>query len=339
MRYKEFLAKLNKGKISPVYIFEGKENYLKKEAVQKLRRELVPKSEDFNFQILNATSHTAKDILGAAYQLPFNSKWNLLVVEEANKLSSRDENMIIDYLKEPVNSTCLVLLGEKFDNKSKLYNFLKRKNKVVFFYPLTEIEVINWIKDKVEGGEKTITDEAAFELYKRVGEDLFLLQNEIAKLLSFVHPESCIKQSHVIQLAGESVQENIFGFLEAFREKNLPVALRILSRLFLQGEKHLVVGSMLGREVRVLFSLKLAGPKLTPHQACSFIFKRRTGYTSFFLKKAKNYIEAAEKFTIPELLFAQRRILNMEYSIKKGREEADIAIQKAVIDILSYPSS
>lgn len=335
MRYQEFPARIKKGKISPCYLFEGEEDYLKKEAVQKLKTELTPRNQDFNFQRLNATSHTGRDILEAASQLPFNNKWYLLVVEEAQKLSSKDKKMIADYLEKPVGSTCLVLIGEKFNHQSKLYNFFKKKDSIVLFYPLTEKKALSWIEDRVKKGGKTITGEAMVELYKRTGGNLFLLQSEIDKLLSFVHPEGCIKESNVIKIAGGGAQESIFDFLQALRRKNLPLALHMLGRLFLQGEKPLVVNRMLAREIRILFSLKLAGPQITPSQACPYIFKRRRRYTGFFLRKAKDYIKATKKFTIPQLLFAQQRILHTEYSIKRGREEADIAIQKTIIDILS----
>lgn len=335
MRYKDFLARIEKGNISPFYLFEGEEDYLKKEALQKLKKKLIPCNEDFNFQVLNATSHKGRDILEAASQLPFNSKWYLLVVEEAEKLSSRDERMITNYLKKSVDSTCLVLMGKKFNPRSEVYNFFKKKGGLVLFYPLKQTEALDWIKDRVKEGGKAINDEAAFELYKRTGGNLFLIQSEIDKLLSFVHPENFIKKAQVIKLAGENTQENIFDFLQAFREKNLCLTLHKLNRLFLQGEKPLMVNAMLTREVRILFSLKLAEEKLTPSRACSYIFKGRARYSGFFLKKAKSYIEAAKKFAIPQLLFAQQKILNTEYSIKRGREEAEVAIQKAVIEILS----
>ncbi|RLE10916.1 hypothetical protein DRJ04_08955, partial [Candidatus Aerophobetes bacterium] len=119
--------------------FEGEEKYLKREALQKLKAELISGNEDFNYQLLTPTSYTGREILELACQLPFNNRWQLLVVEEADRLTLKDEKIIMDYLKNPVNSTCLVLVGERFNPQSRLYKFFKEKDKLVIFYLLREM--------------------------------------------------------------------------------------------------------------------------------------------------------------------------------------------------------
>ena len=336
MTYKKFLTQIKRKNISPFYLFEGEEKYLKREALQKLKAELISGNEDFNYQLLTPTSYTGREILELACQLPFNNRWQLLVVEEADRLTLKDEKIIMDYLKNPVNSTCLVLVGERFNPQSRLYKFFKEKDKLVIFYPLREMEAIEWIKNEVKEKGKTITDEAALELYRRCGGNLFLLRGEIDKLICFVHPQGCIEELHVIQLAGENPQESIFDFLYAFRQKDLSLAIHLLNRLFMQGEEPLAINAMLTREVRILLWLKLEGERITPSRASKYIFKGKTSYSDFFLKKAKEYIKASKKFTLAQLLFAQERLLDTEFYIKKGREKPDIAIQRAVIDILSH---
>ncbi|RLE14658.1 DNA polymerase III subunit delta, partial [Candidatus Aerophobetes bacterium] len=40
MTYKKFLTQIKRKNISPFYLFEGEERYLKREALQKLKAEL-----------------------------------------------------------------------------------------------------------------------------------------------------------------------------------------------------------------------------------------------------------------------------------------------------------
>ena len=338
MTYRQFLIQIERGQISPFYLFEGEEDYLKKEALENLKLKLISNNKDFDFQRINAAFYSGREILELACQLPFDNKWQIVVVEDAEKLDSKDEEIIRDYLKKPVNSTCMVLMGKKFNPQSRFYKFFKKEDKLVLFYSLREREALNWIKDKAKKEGKSITDEAAIELYKRVGGNIFLLQSEVDKLVSFSYPQNFIEKSHVTQLAGEYVQENIFDFLQAFKQKNSSLALHLLNRFFLQGKEPLIINNMLSREVRILLFLKLAGPKITTEKACSYIFKGKRQYSSFFLRKAKEYIEATTKFTVPQLIFAQQRVLNAEFSIKKGREKPDIAIQKALLSIIEKTS-
>ncbi|HHF98774.1 MAG TPA: hypothetical protein ENL39_04740 [Candidatus Aerophobetes bacterium] len=191
--------------------------------------------------------------------------------------------------------------------------------------------MIEWIREKVEDAGKIITEDAAFELYRRIGKDLFLLEGEIEKLVAFVHPSSCIESSHVRKITGERFQEDIFDFLDIFKKKDLPFALYRLNRLFLKGEDPLGIVSMLAREIRILLFLKFS-PNINPSQACQHIFKRHSG---FLLEKTKEYIDASTKFSLPWLFFAHQKILETELSIKKGKKEPTLALQQTVIDILS----
>lgn len=336
MNYKRFLQEIERGKIEFFYLFEGKEKYLKKEALKKLKEKLLePVSEDFNFQILDASQHTAKEIVEAAYQLPLNNKWQLIVVEKVEKLSSLDQEKIIDYLKEPVNSTCLIFSGEEINSESKLYQFFKERGKLVLFHPFGPKEAVTWIREKVARAGKKINFEAALMLAEYTEGDVFSLNNEVEKLTLFVHPKKLIEQSDVLQLLGETGNENIFTLLGAFRERNLRLCLQILDRLFFGGKEPLFIQSMLVREIRILLRLKLAGSEITPVQACEYIFKKRKNYTNFFLHKAKEYINAARLFTLPQLLFAQERILTAEFLIKKGKQQPETALQQAILDILT----
>ncbi|HDN84207.1 MAG TPA: hypothetical protein ENG47_00435, partial [Candidatus Aerophobetes bacterium] len=61
--------------MSPFYLSEGKENYLKKEALNKLKDKIIPRQyEDFNLHFMNANQFTGQEIVEAAYQIPFNNK-------------------------------------------------------------------------------------------------------------------------------------------------------------------------------------------------------------------------------------------------------------------------
>ena len=336
MNYAVFLQQIER-EISPFYIFEGKEEYLKKEALKKLNKKLItsPGTESFNFILLDALQNTSREIMEAAYQLPFNNKWMLVVVERADRLRSRDEEILLDYLKDPVSSTCIVFIGQKFNSQSKFYHFFRERRKIVSFNPLREKEAIRWILEKVKEQGKSISYEAAFLLAEKSRGDIFFLQNEINKLALFVHPETKIEQFHVLGLSGKGESEDIFNLLRAFRNKDLSLTLGILNKLFLQGEKPLLIESMLARELRILIRLKVAAQNITPRKACKFVFRKNSGFSDFHLSKAKEYMEAASSFSLSHLLFAQERILQAEFQIKKGRQQEEAALQQALIDILT----
>lgn len=337
MTYRQFMREVKRGQISPVYLFEGEEAYLKRTALQALKKRIIsPENEDFNYRHINATQCTGQQILESAYQIPFNSGWQLLVVSEAENLASKDKKQIINYVENPVDTTCMVFVGEKFDGRKKFYRAFKRKGKVVTFRPLREKEATSWIREKVEREGKSISGEAIFQLYEQTGGNLFSLQNEVDKLIAFIHPQTSIKEEHVLILSGMKAQKSIFDLIGSFREQNLSSAVNLLHHLLFQGEQPLIIHTMLVREVRILLRLKLAGSEISCQQACGYIFKPRSNYTGFFLQKAKQYMEAAQRFTLEHLLFAHQRVLSAELAMKKGRENMSTAIEREIVDILTY---
>lgn len=335
MTYRQFLKELERGNISPFYLFEGEENYLKREALGKLKDKIIADQyKDFNFHLINITQSTGREIVESAHQLPFNNKWQLIVVQEVENLKLDDEKIILRYLKNPLNLTCMVFVAEKIDARRRFYQFFKEKDKLVSFNPLKEKEALIWIKKRIKEEGKTISPEAALQLYHRSGGSVFLMQNEINKLICFVHPQDYIQESHIAQLCGENPQESIFSLTEAFRKRKLKSALQILNKLILHGKEPLLIHALLTREVRILLRIKLAGSKITPLQACSYIFKTKDSSNPFFLKKAREYIEAAKGFTKQQLFSAHQKMLDVEFLLKRGKK-GEITLQKVIVDILS----
>jgi len=338
MTYRDFQIQIRKGKIKPFYLFAGEEEYLKQEALQKLKEKIGISSEQLNFTRLNASSVKARDIIETAFQIPFGSKWQLLVVEEAERLKSKAKERIIQYLKKPVASTCIVFMMKEV-KRDGFSHFFKEKGAFIRFFPLRGKNLLSWIREKVEERGKSISEEALFELERRMGNDLYLLENEIEKLSSFIHPDPCIEKEHVILLCGETAGKSVFDFLAAFRARNLNLAVFLLQKLFEQGEEPLYINFMLVREIRYLLFMKLSSlkEKLDPLAVAKHLFPGRQENRDFYLKIAQSYIEATRLFSLKELILAQQKMLKAEYLLKTGESAPHLLIQKLVIEILSPP--
>ncbi|MBC7190522.1 DNA polymerase III subunit delta [Candidatus Aerophobetes bacterium] len=340
MTYRDFQVQIKKGKIKPFYLFAGEEEYLKQEALRKLKEKIGVSGEQLNFTRLNASSMKARDIIEAAFQIPFGSKWQLLVVEETERLKSRDKERLLEYLKKPVASTCIVFMIKEAKREDDFFHFFKKKGAFVRFFPLRGENLLNWIREKVEERGKSISEEALFELERRMGNNLYLLENEIEKLSSFIHPGSCIEKEHVILLCGETVGKSVFDFLAAFRARNLNLAVSLLQKLFEQGREPLYINFMLVREVRHLLFIKLSSlkEKLNLLSVAEHLFPAGQGTRDFYLKIAQSYIEATRLFSLKELILAQQKMLKAEYLLKTGESAPHLLIQKLVIEILSPPA-
>ncbi len=335
MKYKQFIAELEAGKITSVYLFEGEEGYLKEEALKNLKKRIIsPEYKEFNYERFSGANISASQIIESANTFPLQAKKRLVVVEEVDKLSDEDQRALGRYLDNPVGTTCLVCTGEKLDKRKRLYKTFLEKGKVVSFYPLWEGEVMAWIKGKIEKEGKRISSQALLYFKDRVGNDLRELNNEIEKLVLYTHPKRVIEKEDVEEAVGEGKGMGVFDLTRAVREKALSRALFILCRLLEKGEEPLRIHSLVTREMRILLKIKEKEGKISSQEACSVIFRPKSYYSQFYTNIAAEYIQAVRKFSLSQLVTAFKYLVETEASIKTGREEPAIAIERMILGIL-----
>ena len=335
MKYKQFIAELEAGKITSVYLFEGEEGYLKEKALKKLKKRIISSEyEEFNYERFSGANISASQIIESANTFPLQAKNRLVVVEEIDKLSDEAQRALGRYLDSPVGTTCLVCTGEKLDKRKRLYKTFLEKGKVVSFYPLWEGEVMAWIKGKIEKEGKRISSQALLCFKSRVGNDLRELNNEIEKLVLYTHPKRVIEKEDVEAAAGEGKGMGVFDLTRAVREKALSRALFILCRLLEKGEQPLRIHSLVTREMRILLRIKEKEGKISSQEACSIIFRPKSYYSQFYTNITAEYIQAVRKFNLSQLVAAFKYLVETEASIKTGKKEPAIAIEMMILRIL-----
>ena len=340
MKYREFMTELERGNVALAYLFEGEEDYLKKEALKRLKKKIIlPDYEDFNYERFSAESSSVGQIVESLSTLPLKGKWRLVVVEEVDKLSEKNQKIIAEYLANPVKTTCFVGIGGKVDKRKRLYKSFSIKGEIVSFYSLYDGEVVDWVKKRVEEEKKRISPSALFYLKERVGSNRRDLSNTVEKLLLYIHPRDVIEKEDVEEILGEGAGGGVFDLTKAIRERNLAGALSILAKLLERGEIPLKIHSLITREMRILLRVKEKDGKISSQEACTIIFGPRSYYPPFYTKIAGDYIRAARKFDFFDLITSYQYLVETEASIKTGREEPDSAIERMILHILHQPTN
>ncbi|GAF98222.1 unnamed protein product, partial [marine sediment metagenome] len=277
--YREFITELERGNVALAYLFEGEEDYLKKEALKRIKRKIIlPDYEDFNYERFSAESSSVGQIVESLSTLPLKGKWRMVVVEEVDKLSEKNQKIVAEYLDNPVKTTCFVAVGGKIDKRKKLYKDFLKKGKIVSFYSLYDGEVVDWVKKRVEEEKKRISPPALFCIKERVGSNRRDLDNTMEKLLLYVHPRKVIEKEDVEEVLGEGAGGGVFDLTKSIRERNLAGALSILAKLLERGEIPLKIHSLITREMRILLRIKEKGEKISSQEACTIIFGPRSYY-------------------------------------------------------------
>jgi DNA polymerase III subunit delta len=137
--YDDFLEATKGKKYAPIYLFIGAEDFFSEECVDRVIQDLLTAdTKAFNLDIVYGSKADASQVLAHAASFPMMSDRRVVVIKEFDKLLSGDpaKDLVSAYVAHPLESTCLVLLAEKPDFRTKPFTDLKKAGAVYSFNPL-----------------------------------------------------------------------------------------------------------------------------------------------------------------------------------------------------------
>ena len=115
--YEEICRDIIAKKFAPVYVLMGEEPFFMDQITDLLITHVLDDSErDFNQIIMYGSDTDSASIINAARRFPMMSKYQLVVVREAQLI--RDIEFLSNYVKNPLMSTILVI-NYKYKNLDK----------------------------------------------------------------------------------------------------------------------------------------------------------------------------------------------------------------------------
>jgi len=257
------LKQLEKGKLSPVYLFYGPNEFRLERALRRIRETFIPETpRDFNLQIFYGDKTEPADIMDTARSLPFLSHNRLIIVRRTESLSPAALESYIPYLERPVESTCLIFVSSKTDFKRKFYRKMRELGQAVNFKKLSDRQVIPWIKKTAKELDLNIEDEACAYLQQLVGNRLMDLHAELEKL-SLRYGEKVVGLEEVRAVAIFSRIYTVFELMDEVSFKRRGESISVLNRLLEEegSDGYLKVLGMLNRQIRLLWQTKTVNDK------------------------------------------------------------------------------
>lgn len=236
---------IRRNMISPCYLFAGPELFIADEAITILKDALVPEEQrSFNVDVLYGHDAEPHEITALASSYPMMGERRLVVVKEVDKLRKADT--LTSYIKNPLESTVLVLVSEKPDFRKNPYRVFPDST-ILDCSSLYESQIPEWIVRQVKRIGKTISSDAAELLAGYTGNSLRQVANEIEKLDIYTAERKEITADDVSGVVGVTRAYNIFELQKAIGQKDVRGALHILERMLERGESPVFIISMLTR--------------------------------------------------------------------------------------------
>ena len=217
--------------IYPIYFLYGPEDYLIEEEIQELlNQSLSQKERGFNFHLFHGEEHSGQEIVQAAQTLPMFSQHRFVLVREADRMDEEKIEMLMEYIRKPSTSTCLVLHGQTLGHWKKYRKEIEKVGEVTESPRLKGQGLISWTKRRIAEKGKTLSHEAAEYLVEVVGDHLYDLDNALEKAFLTVGVKGKIELTDVEEVTTEVKISTVFDLTDAIGHQNLEKALGILEK-------------------------------------------------------------------------------------------------------------
>jgi DNA polymerase-3 subunit delta len=327
--------------IYPVYFLYGPEDYLIEEEIQGiLSRTLSQKERGFNYHLFNGEEHSGQEIVRAAQTLPMFSQYRFVLVREADRMDKEKVEALMEYIKKPSPSTCLVLHGQTIGSWKTHRKEIEKVGKVEEYSRLKGRGLVSWMKNRMKEKGKTLSEESADFLVEVVGDHLYDLDNALEKAFLSVGGKGTIELPDLEEITSEGKVSTVFDLTDAIGHQNLDKALGILEKaieskaiLFRKDEDGSKFGDpipfLLSMMAKQYWSMLVIKKKSSQRQDAGDLAKE-LGTSPWNIRKlmdqGRNFSEASLKEGI-------LKCHQTDLAIKRSRGPKDLLMEKLVIDL------
>lgn len=299
----QIITDIQAGKVAPVYLFTGEENYYIDLLSDYVEAHAVPEdSRPFDQTVLYGRDTDMLSVIGAAQQMPLTGPRRLVLVKEAQDIGGVPQRakaqweQLIPYLQHPNLATMLVFCyrHKAFDKRSKAYKAIDAAGVVFDHKRLYDRDVPPAILQMVSAAGYRISEKAALLLAACIGPDLSKIGNELGKLYITLPAGGTITEQLIETNVGISKDYNVFELQSAIGRGDVALCSRIVAHFAANPKDNpiqLVLASLYGYFVKVMIYAQC------PDRSSAALAKA-VGVSPYFLR---DYDTAARRYPLAKL--------------------------------------
>ena len=328
-----------------LYILSGPDDFSLGQSLEKLKSSIGdPEALAANTTVLEGAQVTIDQLRSVCEAAPFLAEKRLVIVKallqrfqpserparqrRGRKASIQPDGYeeLASYINTIPDSTILVLVESEIKSTNPLFQALSKEAKVQSFPLLRDTKLKQWVQGHVKKEGSTVSPQAVELLTRLVGSNLWVMSNEIDKLLLFASGR-CIEEEDVKQVVGYTQQTSVFSMVDAIVESRIKAAEQLLQELLQQGASPAYLMVMLARQLRLIVRTK----DIQTARMSSNELRNRLGISSEFA--ARKTMEQAKRYSLPRLKYVYQKLLEADLAIKTGKYEPELALNILVAEV------
>jgi DNA polymerase III delta subunit len=226
----------------------GSDGFLRAGAIRRItRRVLGEHLADMALAEFRGEDAQLAEVFDECRTASLLAPMRLVIVREADEFVTAHRASLEKYVGSPSPSAVLLLDCHRWAKTTRLYKMLAEGGGNVECEPPEVGRVPSWIVDHASGAYRCRIDAtAARRLADLVGPQFGILDMELSKLATFVHPKAEIRTVDVDEIVGLSREEKVFAIVDAIAGDDAALALNLWDQVLAteRGAEYRAVGGM-----------------------------------------------------------------------------------------------
>jgi DNA polymerase-3 subunit delta len=250
------IEEADSGRLRPVYLVLGEELFYRQQVLAAMRKAVLGGGgASLNEDQFVAGEVDVKGVISAARTLPMFGARRLVTVRSLERWDKGDADekeskgvvhkpldQLADYASGAPDTTTLLLIADKLDNRRRLVAAAKRDGFLVVCASLPVHALAGWVRQRAREHGHNLGPNAAELLAELCGADLSVLADALERVELFVGEGALVSEAAVLECVANMQPGSVWDLVAAVGRRDAGAALAALDRVFEPGAGPRLVG-------------------------------------------------------------------------------------------------
>ena len=245
------------------YLLIGNEIYGQNQRKKQLIEQYVSIDDQMNLTYYNEEANNdISQLIIQCQTYPFLSDYRVIVYEnpsfifDSKLLDAKQQQALVDYLSNPVETTVLIIVINKTVNSNSLiYKKISKYFKIEKFDKLSQNDFEKLVRDDLKTNSVNISKDALDLLLSRLDNDVEKYKNELNKLLTY---GTELDYQDIDYLINQPIENDIFKLTNAINQNDLAASLKVYRDLLTNNKNDVLsIIGLLASQYRSMSQVKL----------------------------------------------------------------------------------
>ena len=245
------------------YLLIGNEIYGQNQRKKQLIEQFVSIDDQMNLTYYNEEANNdIRQLIIQCQTYPFLSDYRVIVYEnpsfifDSKLLDAKQQQALVDYLSNPVETTVLIIVINKTVNSNSLiYKKISKYFKIEKFDKLSQNDFEKLVRDDLKTNSVNISKDALDLLLSRLDNDVEKYKNELNKLLTY---GTELDYQDIDYLINQPIENDIFKLTNAINQNDLAASLKVYRDLLTNNKNDVLsIIGLLASQYRSMSQVKL----------------------------------------------------------------------------------